>query len=310
MQEKFLYGFSAEGFHRIIYYEWNSSKTADTLLCVHGMTRVGRDFDYLAQALQPHYHVICPDMVGRGKSDRFKNKDSYKIEQYLSDLTALIARLNISSLDWLGTSMGGILGMIIAAQSNTPVRRLILNDVGAQMPESAVKRILSYAGIKTHFPTREQAEAFLRLIYTPFGIIEKEYWQHLFQHSLVDDPKGGYTLNYDPQVVGAVEEKNQPHFKLWDFWDKIKCPVLVIQGEDSDILTDDILSLMRKRGPLFDLIKIPHCGHVPMLIEQKQIALVKNWLESTHAQIGDENSSQVPHLPQSNLPECPYHEVT
>ncbi len=309
MQEKFLYGFSPEGFHRVIYYEWNDNKAVNTLLCVHGMTRVGRDFDYLAQALQSHYQVVCPDMVGRGKSDRFKVRDSYKIEQYLSDLTALIARLNISSLDWLGTSMGGILGMIMAAQPNTPVRRLILNDVGTQMPEGAVKRILGYAGVKIHFPTQEEAENFLRFIYTPFGITEKEHWHHLFQYSLTDDPEGGYTLNYDPQVVGAAEEKKQL-FELWDLWDKIKCPVLVIQGENSDILTDDIISLMRKRGPQFDLIRIPRCGHAPMLIEQKQIMVVKDWLESTHDRIRDENFSQAHHLQNADLPERPYREAT
>ncbi len=309
MQENFLYGFSPEGFHRVIYYEWNDNKAVNTLLCVHGMTRVGRDFDYLAQALQSHYQVVCPDMVGRGKSDRFKVRDSYKIEQYLSDLTALIARLNISSLDWLGTSMGGILGMIMAAQPNTPVRRLLLNDVGTQMPEDAVKRILGYAGVKIHFPTQEEAENFLRFIYTPFGITEKEHWHHLFQYSLTDDPEGGYTLNYDPQVVGAAEEKKQL-FELWDLWDRIKCPVLVIQGENSDILTDDIISLMRKRGPQFDLIRIPRCGHAPMLIEQKQITVVKDWLESTHDRIRDENFSQAHHLQNADLPERPYREAT
>ena len=292
MKEKVFYGLSLEGFYPTVYYEWGypSELKDNTLLCVHGMARTGRDFDYLAQALSAQYRVVCPDLVGRGKSHRFQQRASYSVRQYLADLASLIARLEVSSLDWFGTSMGGILGMAVAAQPQTPVRRLILNDVGPQIPPEAINRLVQYIGIKSHFPTRQQGEEFLRLVYAPFGITREEHWQHLFRHTVVEDKKGGYTLNYDPNIVGATEEKNQPQEDLWTFWDKISCPVLVIHGEDSDILTKETLALMGQRGPQFDLVTVPRCGHVPMLFEESQINQVQEWLEKTAPQIKRENS--------------------
>lgn len=221
MRENHYLGLSNEGFHRVYYTEWGEFQGPNTLICVHGLTRNARDFDFLAKNLQDRYRVVCPDIVGRGKSSRFLNPENYTHEQYFSDINALIARLGIEEVGWIGTSMGGVMGMMLAAQPNTPIKALVINDVGPELPLEAVTRIGTYASIKMTFDNREEAEAFLRMVYEPFGIESEEQWEHVITHSISKEPDGTYTLSYDPQVAGKLINANPGELVCWDCWEKI-----------------------------------------------------------------------------------------
>ncbi len=280
MRENHYLGLSNEGFHRVYYTEWGESQGRNTIICVHGLTRNARDFDFLAKNLQDRYRVVCPDIVGRGKSGRFLNPENYTTEQYFADITPLIARLGVEEVGWVGTSMGGVMGMMLASQRNTPIKALVINDVGPELPLEVVTRIGVYASIKMTFQNREEAESFLRMIYEPFGIDSEEQWDHVITHSILKEPDETYTLSYDPQVAGKLINANPEELVCWDCWEKIRCPVLLLHGAESDILTDEVVARMRETGPPLDYIKISGVGHAPTLMNEKQIGFVRSWLEN------------------------------
>jgi len=296
MKENFIHGVSKEGFHKVIYSEYGSKNHDNTMICVHGLTRNGSDFHFVAKGLEDHYRVICPDVVGRGRSDRFKNPEFYKYAQYIMDMNVLINSLHVSNLDWMGTSMGGLFGIIMASMPNTPIRRLILNDIGPFIPKTAVDRIKTYAGMKLSFKTRKEGETILKQLYAPFGIKEPEHWQHIIDHSIIEDNDGTFTLDYDPGATSAVQDDEQDEDALshqdqdgniifWQYWEKIKCPVLVINGASSDILPPHIIEEMKTRGPQFDYIQIPDAGHAPALMDPEQVALIREWLDNSDDEI-------------------------
>ncbi|AJP48308.1 alpha/beta hydrolase [Rugosibacter aromaticivorans] len=273
---------STAGFHHMAYVEWGDAHNPRVLICVHGLTRNGRDFDFLAQALEADYRVICPDVVGRGKSDWLANKSLYVMPQYCADMVTLLARLNVETIDWLGTSMGGLIGMALAAQPGNPIRRLVLNDVGPVVSAVSLARIGDYLGTPPRFDSIEEAEAYVRKVSAPFGPLTDTQWRHLTVHAVREAKDGKIEFVYDPGIAQAYRQGQQlsggKDVELWPLFDAITCPTLLLRGEQSDLLTPQTAQAMTQRGPHAQLIEIPGVGHAPVLMDDAQIAPVRDFL--------------------------------
>jgi pimeloyl-ACP methyl ester carboxylesterase len=278
VRERSVQCIGPHGLHRMAYTEWGDPDNPKVLVCVHGLTRNGRDFDLLAQALRDEYRVVCPDVAGRGRSDWLGVKTDYGFPLYVSDMVTLIARLNVDTVHWLGTSMGGIIGMLLAGQPHTPVSRLVLNDVGPVITAASLRRIGEYVGRAPKFPSMQAAEAWIRSVSAPFGPLSDDQWQHLTRYS-VRPVEGGFSMIYDPgigdvfraaPIVGDVD--------LWDAYRAVRCPTLAIRGAESDLLERSILLKMAETGPKARIEEIAGVGHAPMFMDPAQIALVRNFL--------------------------------
>jgi len=271
-------GLSAGGFHRVAYGEWGAPSGERVAVCVHGLTRNARDFDVLATALaEEGLKVVCPDVVGRGQSGRLADPAGYGYPQYLADMNALIARLDVTGLDWIGTSMGGLIGMMLAAQPNTPLRRLVINDVGPFIPKAALERIGDYVGRDPLFADLDTIEAHFRTVYAPFGDLDDLQWRHLVEYGVVA-AEGGYRFAYDPGIAAPFKGASLEDVDLWPIWDAIQIPVLVLRGAESDLLLPETAAEMARRGPKAKLVEIPGCGHAPALMDDEQVAIVRDWL--------------------------------
>jgi len=267
------------GFHRIAFTHWGSADNPRVLICVHGLTRTGRDFDALAKACEEDYQVACPDLPGRGESQWLTVATDYQTITYLNDMAALIARLGATEVDWVGTSLGGQLGMILAAQPGTPIRRLVLNDIGAFVPREGLQRIADYVGSDPEFEDEAGLEAYLREVHAPFGQLTDEQWAHLTRHSARHDPNTGrMRLHYDPGLAAPFKEGFGDDLSFWPLWDAVQCPVLILRGAESDILPREIAEEMTTRVPSAELVQFDGMGHAPMLMDPDQIAAVRNWL--------------------------------
>lgn len=279
MTERSLLCLNPKGFHTIAYTDWGVPGRP-ALVCVHGMTRNGRDFDALAAALEDHRRVVCPDVAGRGKSDWLPDYRTYGYPQYMADMTALIARLDVDAVDWVGTSMGGLVGMMLAAQPNTPIRRLVINDIGPFIPKVFLLRLRDYVGKDPRFPDRNALEAYLRQVHAPFGPLDGGQWRHLAEHGARPLAEGGFGLAYDPAIATAAFTGDEPEdVEMWDIWDRVACPVLVLRGARSDLLLPETVERMGRRGPGCDVEEIEGCGHAPALMDQSQISIVGKWLD-------------------------------
>jgi pimeloyl-ACP methyl ester carboxylesterase len=277
MKENSFLGLGPAGFHRIAYVEWGDGGKPP-LICVHGLTRNGRDFDHLAQALAGDYRVVCPDVVGRGKSEWLPDGSLYGQPQYMSDMAALIARVADGPVDWIGTSMGGLIGMMLAAQNGSPIRRLVVNDVGPFIPKTALERLASYVGGNPSFPNIQELEIYLRQVAAPFGPLSDGEWRHLALHSAKTLPDGTLGLAYDPAIGKAFRAQPLQDIDLWSVWDRIRCPVLVLRGAASDLLLAETADEMTRRGPHATVAEIAECGHAPALMDAAQIAAIRDWL--------------------------------
>ncbi len=278
MRNEGVLSLNPHGFHRIAYTDWGDAAADRTVICVHALTRNGRDFDRLAGALAEDWRVACPDIAGRGRSDWLAHGADYNYPQYLADMTMLIARLGAGAVDWVGTSMGGLIGMMLAAQPGTPIRRLVLNDVGPFLPKAALARIADYVGQDPRFATLDELEAYLRRVHAPFGPLSDEAWRHMAEHGHRRLEDGGFALAYDPAIAQAFRQGALQDMDLWHVWDAVRCPVLIQRGAESDLLTADIATEMTRRGPRAELVTIPGVGHAPALMDAEQIALVRDWL--------------------------------
>lgn len=268
------------GLHRLSYLEWGAPRAVrGVVVCVHGLTRCGRDFDSLAQALADQYRVICPDMPGRGGSDWLKNPLEYALPAYLNDIVTLIARLDVEQVDWVGTSMGGLIGMALAAQPGTPIRRMVLNEAGPLVRAEALDRIGRYLGHAPNFASLDAAEHYVRAVSAPFGSHSDSEWRFLTEHVMRQQADGSYVVHYDPRLAVPFNA-NLPHqdIDLWGLWDDIVCPTLVIRGELSDLLDRDTVAEMRTRGPRADAVEVAGVGHAPTLMKPDQIAIVRDFL--------------------------------
>ncbi|MFV3076146.1 alpha/beta fold hydrolase [Niveispirillum fermenti] len=276
--DKSCQGLSATGFHRIAYREWGTG--ARTIVCVHGLTRNGRDFDILAADLADRLgaRVVCPDIVGRGGSGRLANPDNYGYPQYLADMAVLLARLDTEQVDWVGTSMGGLIGMMLAAQPNSPIGRLVINDVGPFIPRQALERIGDYVGQDPFFADMDGVEAYFRSHYAGFGALTDAQWRRMAETSSDAQPGGGFRLAYDPDIARIFKNSAVTDVDLWPVWAAIRQPVLVVRGAQSDLLLADTAERMTKEGPRASLYLVPDAGHAPALLADDQVTAVRNFL--------------------------------
>ncbi|MFY8094433.1 MAG: alpha/beta fold hydrolase [Niveispirillum sp.] len=276
--DKSCQGLSATGFHRLAYREWGTGER--TIICAHGLTRNGRDFDVLAADLADSLgaRVICPDVVGRGRSGRLANPDNYGYPQYLADMAVLLSRLDVDQVDWIGTSMGGLIGMMLAAQKDSPIRRLVINDVGPFIPKQALERIGDYVGLDPFFADLAAVEAYLRDHYAGFGALTDAQWRHMAETSSDEQPEGGYRLAYDPGIARIFQISAVSDVDLWPLWPLIRQPVLVVRGARSDLLLSDTAERMTREGPRARLYTVPDAGHAPALMAADQVAAVRDFL--------------------------------
>ncbi len=278
MRQRFLSALGPSGFHNIAYREWPGPAAAPTLLCVHGLTRNGRDFDIAAETLSAHYRVICPDMPGRGQSDNLPDSAQYNYGLYLADLAALIARLDVESLDWLGTSMGGVLGMIMAATPGSPVRRLVVNDIGAVVAKAGIERIAGYVGLDPTFDSLDAVADVMAANFVGSEKLSRATILGLAEGASRHRPDGRYGWAYDPHIGDAFKAAPPQDVDLWAVWDRISCPTLVLRGGVSDILSAEVAQAMTRRGPKAKLITFAGIGHAPWLASQDQIAPMRDFL--------------------------------
>jgi len=270
---------SPTGLHRMSYLEWGRRDNPRVLVCVHGLTRCARDFDFLARALASDYRVVCPDVAGRGDSDWLMDPMQYQVPVYVGDMVTLIARLDVERVDWVGTSLGGLIGMALAALPGSPIGRLVLNDVGPVVTAASIGRIGSYVGKWPALSTMDAADAYLRGVNVTFGPHSDAEWRFMTENVVRSNPDGSLRLHYDPAI--AVPFNAQPaaqDVELWGLYDCIRCPTLVLRGELSDLLTRDTVDKMSQRGPRAKVVEIAGVGHAPTLIHENQIQVVREFL--------------------------------
>jgi len=269
---------SPHGFHRVAYREWGDPDNPRVVICVHGLTRNGRDFDDLAQALAGRFRVVCPDMPGRGDSEWLRDANDYTTPTYLTALTALIARCRVDAVEWVGTSMGGLLGMVIAAQPGTPIARLVVNDIGPVIEPAALARIAAYVGMDPLFDSFAALEAHVRAVSATFGPLTDAQWESLSRSTARQVQDGRWRLKYDPSIAVPFRATATASTGLWPVWDAIRCPTLVLRGAESDLLSSATAEAMRNRGPRPDVLEFAGIGHAPMLLTPDQIDPVVRFL--------------------------------
>ena len=275
---------ASDGLHRMAYWEWGDAANPKVLVCVHGLTRQGRDFDTLARALCGQYRVVCPDVAGRGRSDWLENPASYAIPTYVADMVTLLARLDASEVHWVGTSMGGLIGMGLASLPGSPVARLVLNDVGPAIEYAALARIGSYVGQPAHWRSVDEAADALLAISAGFGPHTRDEWVALTRPQLAADGDG-FKPHYDP-AIGVPFKAVTPELAaagegaLWKAYDAIRCPTLLLRGAESDLLSRATADAMTRRGPRARLHELAGVGHAPTLVHADQVDVVRAFLVS------------------------------
>jgi len=273
---------SSRSLHRMAYWEWGDPANRRVLVCVHGLSRQGRDFDTLAADLCGEYRVVCPDVVGRGRSDWLADPMGYALPGYVADMVTLLARLDAEVVDWVGTSMGGLIGLGVAALANSPLRRLVLNDVGPAIEPSSLQRIGTYLGLPVRWRSVEEAADALLAISQGFGPHTREQWLALTRPQLKPDDDG-FKPHYDPAIAvpfRAVtpEMAAAGQAMLWQVWDSLKLPVLLLRGAESDLLSPATAQAMTERGPKARLVAFAGIGHAPTLVQADQRQAVREFL--------------------------------
>lgn len=269
---------SPSGLHRMAYTEWGDPANPQVLVCVHGLSRNGRDFDDLARAMADSHRVVCPDIVGRGRSDWLRDPSGYGVPQYVTDMMVLIARLDVETVQWLGTSMGGLIGMVLASLPGTPVSRLLLNDVGPAISSESIRRIGEYIGRAPRFAGLEEAERYIRAVSAPFGALSDTQWRALTESSVRPAADGGLEMIYDPKIADSFHRATAAGMiDLWPMFDRVRCPTRIVRGEFSDLLSAEVAQAMTARGPHPDLVQVPGVGHAPMFMDEAQIAIAREF---------------------------------
>jgi len=277
------------GLHRMAYWDWGDPASQRVAVCVHGLSRQGRDFDTLARDLVADgWRVVCPDVVGRGRSERLADPMGYVIPTYVADMVTLVARLGVEQVDWVGTSMGGLIGLGLAALQGSPVRRLVLNDVGPTIQPAALQRIGTYLGAPVRWATLDEAADALWAISQGFGPHTREQWVALTRPQLVAVPEaegGGFRPHYDPAIAVPFraitpEIAAAGEAMLWQAWDRLRCPTLLLRGAQSDLLSHATAQAMCERGPRARLVEFDGVGHAPMLVQPEQRAVVREFLNA------------------------------
>lgn len=275
------------GSHHISFTEWGDPNNSHVVICVHGLTRNCRDFDYLARALETRCRVFCVDVVGRGQSgwlDNARDYDHYQV--YIADALSLLNYIRNQyntdiKVDWIGISMGGLIGMMAAIHSTVSIHRLVMSDIGPLIPVAALKRMSAYVGKNIHFNSYEELETYIKKISASFGPLSEEQWRHLTIHSMRKFNDGTYGFRYDPKIsVSFKQHALQNDVDLWEFWHQLKVPTLVLRGSRSDVLLAETANEMQQCGPKAKVIELPGIGHAPILLDDDQIAIVEDFLLS------------------------------
>lgn len=264
-------------FHRMAYVEWGDP-SAPVLLCVHALTRNGRDFDPLARALSDKFRTICPDLPGRGASDWLADGNLYQIPTYVQALSHLLAVIG-KPMMFLGTSLGGICAMLLGAARGTPLTRIVVNDVGPHIPKAALARISAYLAPPDSpltFPDLTALRLHLETIYRPFGTVTSEQWDHIARISARPFVEGRLALNYDPAIAAPLKAAEPADVDLWDAWNQIRMPALVVHGENSDLLLPDTFARMQRPG--VEIITVAGAGHAPWLMDAETIGKIREFL--------------------------------
>jgi pimeloyl-ACP methyl ester carboxylesterase len=272
----------ASGLHRMAYWEWGDRANPRVLVCVHGLARQGRDFDMLARAMCTDYRVVCPDVVGRGRSDALADPNGYQIPAYVADMVTLLARLDAQTVHWVGTSMGGLVGLGLASLAQSPIGRLVLNDVGPAIRFEAITRIGAYLGQPMRWRTVDEAADYLLSISPGFGPHTREQWMALSRPMLKADGDG-FKLHYDPDIALPLraitpEMVAAGEALTWLAYDAIRCPTLLLRGADSDLVTRETAQAMMQRGPKARVHEFVGVGHAPTLVTGDQLAVVREFL--------------------------------
>lgn len=261
------------------YVVWGNDRAVRTVVCVHGLTGNGRDFDALAEALASRgYRIVCPDLVGRGASDWLADPAGYVLRQYAADLSCLVEHLAAGGVDWVGTSLGGLVGMALAAEAPSPVRRLVVNDIGPWVPTAALQRLAVHLGGDPAFEDLAAAQLWLREVRAPFGALSDGQWRRMAERSVRRDDRGAYRLHYDPRIAVPYGRTAGRDLDVWSMWDRIRCPVLVLRGAESDLLLAETAAEMASRGPAAEVVELPACGHAPALLDAEQLEPILRWL--------------------------------
>jgi len=270
----------------IAYTDWGDPKNSHVVICVHGLTRNCRDFDYLAQALESECRVIAVDVVGRGQSDWSEHASDYNFYPlYLSDATSLMMHIQSQydapiTLDWVGISMGGLIGMVMAVQPQKPVpiRKLVMSDIGPFIPASALTRLSDYVSRYPRFNTFEEFKAYMKAISAPFGPLTDEQWTHMAIYSMRQHQDGTYGFRYDPKVGSSLKEFQIQDIDLWPQWDQLTIPTLILRGVESDLLSVDTAAQMKIRGPKAQIVEFAGVGHAPTIMDTQQIQIVHDFI--------------------------------
>ena len=276
MRHKSFLGLNPQGFHRISYQEWGDPNNGDVVVCVHGLTRNGGDFHWLAERLSKTYRVVCPDMVGRGRSDYLYDATRYHYAQYMSDICTLIARLNVDCVKWIGTSMGGLIGMMLASQPQSPIASMVLNDIGPFVSAAGLQRLAKYVPKAHVFSKFEEAVQFLQTTLLGCKDMSALQWKQLAEQSIVwDTVNSRWTVAYDPAIAATIPVKDIKDLDFWKYWERLACPVLALQGGESDLLSSQTLEQMARK-PRVKTVSFPKQGHALSLATDTQISLIES----------------------------------
>jgi pimeloyl-ACP methyl ester carboxylesterase len=270
-----------KGFHNVAFQTWGEETFVRPAICVHGLTRHGGDFEPLAQVLSQRQRVICPDLVGRGASDWLPDGSDYHVPQYNCDLVTLMAATGCREVDWIGTSLGGLCGIMLAGMPNTPIRRLILNDIAPEVPLPALRRVSRYLSTRQSFDDFDEVEAHLRQVYSGFAPMGDDAWHHMARTSVYRGEDGCYAPHFDPDIGANFQNYWLVYrFNIWSYWKRITCPILILRGKDSDFLTRGLLDRMLMDQPKAIVHEYDGVGHTPMLNCPEQIEPIRDWLDA------------------------------
>jgi len=266
------------GKKRLAYWSRGNPQNDSVVVCVHGLLRHSRDFDEIAVALASNHYVICPDLPGRGLSESLDNAEDYHPELYLEALAPLLSKFRQRQIHWIGTSLGGLLGMALASQPKSPINRLVLNDIGPELPQTALHRIASYISAP-HFRNLQEVDQFLRQTYESFVGLSDQQWQRLTKYGSKPHVEGGFVLHYDPLIAANTAASANQRILLWELWESIMQPCLLVHGLTSDLLTPAIVNQMQSTHPDMRVLQRPGIGHAPSLMLESEVDEIKKFID-------------------------------
>lgn len=289
-------GLGVSGFHDLHALQWGRQDRARTIVCAHGYSGNARDFDFLARKLSRDARVVCPDVAGRGDSAWLPSALEYHFPQFLADIRTLLIRLEVTEVDWIGTSMGGLLGMMLAAQPGSPIRRLVMNDIGAYVPADALAAIARNLEAPATFATLADVERHMRHTHREWGEISDAQWRQMAIHGSRRAP-GGFRLHFDPQIARIARPMPfAPGMHFWDAWYRVRCPVMLLRGEDSTVFPSSVADAMLAIKPDTQLVELPGCGHAPALMSPEHLEPIREFLLPGAAHLSQAAMSSAPSL--------------